>query len=239
MNSPTFILHDSVNDPDAELWFVEPAGFTALPLGALLPEPGSQAAEELRSAAAPLLAAAPDEMARQQFIAHFASGQQLLGTLREVGTVHCSIGMHRDDVKEPGTSDGQPLLSLFTLSWRDTVVAPRGVTAARAVTAGEGHVHVEYLELPCGPATISETVSTPSADSGLPQQPLLQVRAHLPHPDCKRLVVLVLSTTAVARREEYRAILHQLAETVSFDDPIGTGTDRGTASAVDRLPSER
>ncbi|MFD3313957.1 hypothetical protein [Streptomyces sp. NPDC058694] len=239
MNSPTFILHDSVNDPDAELWFVEPAGFTALPLGALLPEPGSPAAEELRTAAAPFLDAAPNELARQQFIAHFASGQQLLGALREVGTVHCSIGLHRDDVEELGTSNGQPLLSFFTLSWRDTVVAPRGVTAARAVTAVEGCAHVEYLELPCGPATISETVVTPSADSGLPQQPLLQVHANLPHPDCKRLVVLVLSTTAVARREEYRAILQQLAESVSFDDPIDTGTDRGAAAAVDRLPPEQ
>ncbi|MFC8664510.1 hypothetical protein [Streptomyces sp. NPDC057199] len=238
MSSPTFILHDSVDDPDAELWFVEPAGFTALPLGALLPEPGSPAAEELRTAAAPFLEAAPNEMVRQQFIAHFASGQQLLGALHEAGTVHCSIGLHRDDVGEPGTSNGQPLLSFFTLSWRDTVVAPRGVTAARAVTADEGYVNVEYLELPCGPATISETVNTPSAGSGLPQKPLLQIHVHLPHPDCRRLVVLMLSTTAVARREEYRAILHQLAESVSFDNPIGTGTDRGGAAAVHKLPPE-
>ncbi|MEU9877251.1 hypothetical protein [Streptomyces phaeochromogenes] len=224
MNSPTFILHDSVKDPDAELWFFEPAGFTALPLDALLPEPGSPAADELRTVAAPFLDAAPNELVRQQFIAHFASGQQLLGALREVGTVHCSIGVHRDDVGEASASKGQPLLSFFTLSWRDTAMAPRGVTAARAVSAAEGHTHIEYLELPCGPATFSESVRTPSADSGLPQLPLLQVHAHLPHSDCKRLVVLTLSTTAVARRDQYRAILQQIAETVSFDNPLEAGT---------------
>ena len=224
MNSPTFILHDSVKDPDAELWFFEPAGFTALPFDALLPAPGSPAADELRTVAAPFLEAAPNELVRQEFIAHFASGQQLLGALREVGTVHCSIGLHRDDVGGSSMSNGQPLLSFFTLSWRDTAVAPRGVTAARVVSAGEGHTHIDYLELPCGPATFSETVRTPSADSGLPPLPLLQVHAHLPHPDCKRLVVLTLSTTAVARRDQYRAILQQIAETVSFDNPLDAGS---------------
>ncbi|WP_234048401.1 hypothetical protein [Streptomyces liliifuscus] len=224
MSAPTVILTDSVNDPEAELWFAEPAGFTSLPLDGLLPEPGSPAADTLRTAVAPFLDAAPNEMVRQQFISHFASGQQLLWALREVGTVHCSIGLHRDDVDEAGMNSGQPLLSLFTLSWRDTAVAPRGVTAARALAVNEGRTHIEYLELPCGPATFSESVCTPSADSGLPQLSLLQVHAHLPHPDCKRLVVLTLSTTAVARREQYRAVLQQIAETVSFDDPLVPGT---------------
>jgi hypothetical protein len=50
----------------------------------------------------------------------------------------------------------------------------------------------------------------------------------LPHPDCKRLVVLTLSTTAVARRDQYRAILHQIAETVSFDDPLVPGTSEAS-----------
>ncbi|WP_033328313.1 hypothetical protein [Streptomyces yerevanensis] len=229
MSTPAIVLHDSVNDPHAELWFAEPAGFTALPLDGLLPELGSPAAEKLRTAVAPFLDAAPNEMVRQQFIAHFASGQQLLGALREVGTVHCSIGLHRDDVGEANTSAGQPLLSLFTISWRDTAVAPRGVTAARAVMHAEGHSHIEYLELPCGPATFSETVRTASADSGLPQHPLLQIHAHLPHPDCKRLVVLTLSTTAVARREQYRAVLQQIAETVSFDNLLEAGVDTAEA----------
>lgn len=224
MKTPAFVLHDSVNDPQAELWFAEPAGFTALPFEAFLSEPGSSAADNLRVAVAPILDSAPNELVRQQFIANVASGQQLLGTLREIGTVHCSVGLHRDDVDSRGVSTGQPLLSFFTISWRDTAVAPRGVTAARAVTTADGHTGVEFLELPCGPATLSETTLIPSVESGLPQQPLLQIHAHLPHPDCKRMAVAVLSTTAVARKAEFRAILQQIAETVSFENPLDSIT---------------
>ncbi|MFJ8804818.1 hypothetical protein [Streptomyces sp. NPDC102490] len=219
-------VHESVQDPHAELWFAEPAGFTALPMNALLAEWNTPEAELLVAAAAPLLASAPNEMARQQFIAFFASGQQALGALREFGTVHCSVGLHRDDVG----GGAQPLLSLFTITWRDTATAPRAATAARAVTASGGHRHVEYLELPCGPLTISEVLRRPAAESGLPHVPLLQVHAHLPHPDCKRLAVFTVSTVAVARREEYRALLRGMVETVRFEDPLGwrrNGVERG------------
>ncbi|WP_330304946.1 MULTISPECIES: hypothetical protein [unclassified Streptomyces] len=224
MTVPSFTLHDSAKDPAAELWFAEPPGFRTLPLGALLPSPGSPAADTLRTTLAPFLDAAPNDVIRQQFIAQFAQGQKLLSVLREIGTVHCSIGLHRDDIDDTDNRSGQALISLFTISWRNTAVAPRAVTAARAVTSGQGHACVEYLELPCGPAALSENVLTPSAGSGLPQAPLIQIHAHLPHPDCRRLVVLTLSATAVARREQYRAILQQIAETVSFDNPLGAGT---------------
>ncbi|WP_406330421.1 hypothetical protein [Streptomyces sp. NBC_00203] len=218
--APHFVVTDSARDPDADIWFAEPEGFTPIPLDALLTPPGSPAADNLRAVLAPFLDAAPDEKARQQFIAQMAQGRQLLGALCEIGTVHCSIGLHRDDIDDAGNTSGQPLLALFTLSWRDTALAPRAVTAARAVTSAAGHTRIEYLELPCGPATVSETVLIPQADRGLPQMPLLQIHAHLPHPDCKRLVVLALSTTAGARREQYRTILRQIAELVSFENPL-------------------
>ncbi|MFC8200708.1 hypothetical protein ACFUTV_35735 [Streptomyces sp. NPDC057298] len=218
MTTPSFTFHDSAKDPTSKIWFAEPPGFTALPLDALLPAPESPAADVLRTALAPFLDAAPDDMIREQFIAQFAKGQQLLGALREVGTVHFSVGLHRDDTDDAGRSSGQPLLSFFTLSWRDTAVASRAVTAARAVTSAQGHAHIEFLELPCGPATLSETVLTPSADSGFSQAPLVQIHAYVPHPDCKRLVVLTLSTTAAVHRERYRTILQQMAETVSFEE---------------------
>ncbi|MEV8014824.1 hypothetical protein AB0O76_00370 [Streptomyces sp. NPDC086554] len=217
--TPYFTLHESAQDPDAEIWFVEPAGFTTIPLDVLLAPQDSPAAEKLRTALAPLLDAAPDDATRQQLIAQLAAGQQILEALREAGTVHCSVGLHRDDV---GGTGGPPLISLLTLSWRDITVAPPAITAARAVASSEGHTHVEYVELPCGPASVSETVRTASADSGLPQQPLLQIHAHLPHPAGKRLAILTLATAGIARREQYRAILGQVAELVSFDDPLAS-----------------
>ncbi|MFF3481714.1 hypothetical protein ACFYXC_00330 [Streptomyces sp. NPDC002701] len=219
--TPHLAVDDSAKDPHADIWFAEPAAYTPLPLDLLLAAPGSPAAEELRVAFAPFLEAAPDDVTRQRFVAQVAEGQRLLATLREVGTVHCSVGLHRDDIGDlDGNGNGQPLLSFFTLSWRDTAVASRAATAARAVASAEGHTGIEYHELSCGPATLSETVRMPSAGSGLPAQALLQVHAHLPHPDCKRLVVLTLSTTAVVHRGYYRAILRQIAESVSFDNPF-------------------
>ncbi|MBE8474110.1 hypothetical protein [Streptomyces justiciae] len=223
MTTPTILLDDSLNDPLAELWFAEPAGFTTLPVDALLPTPDSAAADALREAAAPLLSSAPDDVARQQFIAHIASGQQALAALRDAGTVHCAVGLHRDDVEEAGAGGRRLLFSFFTISWCDSNVAPRGVTAARAVTSAAGHTHIECLELPCGPAALSERTLRSTAAERLPQQPLLQVHAYLPHPDCKRLAVLTLSTTAVARRSEYRVILRQIAETVRFEPPAEIG----------------
>ncbi|MCF2125934.1 hypothetical protein L1I79_05715 [Strepomyces sp. STD 3.1] len=218
MSTPAIILHDSVDDPYAELWFAEPPGFIALPLDVLLAAPGSPTAEGLRVAVAPLLDAAPSELVRQGFVAQLAQGQRMLAALCQFGTVHCSVGLHRDDVDASGAA--AHLLSFLTITWHSTSVAPRAVTAARAVTASVGHSRIEYVDLPSGPATLSETTTGPAPGSGLPQLPLLQVHAHLPHPDCNRMAVLTLSTTALARRGEYRAILRQVVETVRFVDPL-------------------
>ncbi|MEV0175229.1 hypothetical protein AB0I00_29430 [Streptomyces sp. NPDC050803] len=219
MTAPAIALHASATDPAAEMWFAEPSGFTALPLDALLPVPGTAAAGDLRIAFSPLLDAAPDERVRQEFIAQFAKAQQLLAAIREVGTVHCSIGLHRNDVGDADACGGQPLVSWLTISWRDTAVASRAATAARAAMA-TGHGHVEYRELPCGPAGFSEATVTASVGTGLPEQPLLQIHGYLPHPDCKRLAVLTLSTVALACREQYRTLLHQIAETITFENPL-------------------
>ncbi|WP_030145748.1 hypothetical protein [Streptomyces violaceorubidus] len=217
MTTPQILLDESVEDVRAECWFAEPHGFMPMPLNSFLAGPGSSDAEAMREAVAPLLDGAPSELVRQRFVAQLALGQRMLGALCGFGTVYCSVGLHRDDI-DPG---GAHLLSLFTISWRDTNVAPRGVTAARAATSAKGHTHITFEELPCGPAVLSENTLRYAAESELPQLPLLQIHAHLPHPDCKRLAVLTVSTTAVARREEYRALLRGIVDTVRFEDPLG------------------
>jgi hypothetical protein len=145
--------------------------------------------------------------------------------MRREGTVHCSLGLHRDDTEE---GDGSALISMFTVTWTNTSWAPRAVTAARSVVDNENHSNIEYSELPCGPASFSETVRAPTVESGLPQVPLLQFHAYLPHPDGTSLALLLLGTTAVAQRDQYRAILRTIAGTVSFVDPFGPGaTEEG------------
>ncbi|MEW2161829.1 hypothetical protein AB0912_02350 [Streptomyces sp. NPDC007084] len=218
--APHITVAESAEDPEADIWFAEPTGFTAVPLEALLPSAESPSGGDLNSVLEPLLLAAPDELARQQFIARLAQGRQLLGALGEAGVVHCSIGLHRDDVEGAGAGGGGLLLSFLTLSWSTTAASPRAVTAARAVSDLDSQTGVEYAELPCGPATFSETLRTPRAGYGLPELPLLQFYAHLPHPDCRRLAVFTLSTTAVARQREYRVLLRQIAGSACFVSPL-------------------
>ncbi|MET8446966.1 hypothetical protein [Streptomyces sp. NPDC005209] len=217
MSLTPFALDDSVRDPHASIWFAVPASFIELPLGAFLAAPDSIEADALRDALAPMVRAVPDGAARQQFIGQLANAQQLLLALNEVDAVHCSLGLHRDDGE---AGDGRTLFSVFIVSWRQIAWSPRVMSAARAVASGEGHVHIEYLDLPSGPATISETVRTSAAGFDVPQDPLLQVHAYLPHPDGKRMAILMLNTTATHRREQYRNILRQIAEMVSFENPL-------------------
>ncbi|MFF1710317.1 hypothetical protein [Streptomyces sp. NPDC058268] len=215
-----FTLHDSAYAPDTAIWYALPAGFTDLPLAVILAAPGTAAAAQRHIALGPLFAAAPNTTARQGLIAQLATAQQLLLALREIGTVHSSIGLHRDDTE---SGDGSPLLSLFTITWRDTAWAPRSFAAARAVATADHHTRIEYADLPCGPATLSETLRSPAPALGLPSTrggPLLQLHAHLPNPTGKRIAVLTLSTVAAARREEYRTLLRQIAELVSFENPL-------------------
>ncbi|MEU3740518.1 hypothetical protein AB0E78_26075 [Streptomyces sp. NPDC032198] len=218
MSAACFAIHESARHPDAAIWFAEPQGFIPVPLDA--PSPGSPAADRLRQALASLLDPISDEVFRQQLTAQLATAQQLLMALREIGTVHSSIGLHRDDTE---SGDGSPLLSLFTITWRDTAWAPRSFAAARAVATADHHTRIEYADLPCGPATLSETLRSPAPALGLPSTrggPLLQLHAHLPNPTGKRIAVLTLSTVAAARREEYRTLLRQIAELVSFENPL-------------------
>jgi len=210
-------LDDSASDPSAGIWFAVPGGFTELPIDILLAEPASAEAERLQQALAPLVEAIPDGVTRQQFIAQLASGQQLLRALREVGTVHCSLGTHRDDTVG---NNSEILHSLFTVSWRDIAWSPRAVSAARAVATADQHSNIEYVDLPSGPASMGEILRIPNPETGLPPTPMLQIYAYLPHPDCKRMAVLMLSTTTVERREQYREILRQIAELTSFESPL-------------------
>ncbi|MFF4112527.1 hypothetical protein ACFY0P_03445 [Streptomyces sp. NPDC001714] len=222
------IVHPSAGEPGDGVWFAVPAGFTAVPLAALVTPTGSPEAERLREALAPILDAAPDELSRQEFVMTLTAVQRMLHSVYTSGTAHCAVGLHRDDTEDTEELDGSALLSLFTISWVDTAWAPRAVTAARVLVTAAGHTDIDFTEVPCGPAAFSETLRTAAAESGLPQQPLLQLHGYLPHPHGTALALLTLSTTAVRRRKQYRAILRQIAHTVTFEDPFATaaGSER-------------
>ncbi|MEV0124121.1 hypothetical protein AB0I16_21765 [Streptomyces sp. NPDC050703] len=226
MPAPRYIVEDSARDPRTDIWFALPSGFTELPLDVLTAAHGSPDARRLGDALAPVVGAMPEGEYRELFIGELATAQRLLLARPVPGAVHCSLGLHRDGSR--GRS--RPLLCLFTVSWQGVGRPLRGGVAAGAATragvlAGTGaerHTRVEYLDMPCGPASVSEVLSLPAEGAGLPPRPLLQVHAHLPHPEGKRVAVLTLTTAAVARRAQYRGLLDRLARLVSFENPLVT-----------------
>ncbi|MGW7408273.1 hypothetical protein ACWGI9_32055 [Streptomyces sp. NPDC054833] len=198
------------------LRFAIPPGFTPLPIDSLLARPDSPEAEQLNRAVASILASAPDEATCEQVAVNLAVAQRMIRALRVSGTVHCSLGLHRDD---SGHGDADVLFSLFTITWVGTSWAPRAVIAARALATSQGHTHMSYAELACGPAAFSEALRTPIPESGLPAVPLLQFYSHLPHPDGTGLALLTLSTTATLHRDSYRMLLRRISELVTFEEP--------------------
>src|SRR4051812_45754282 len=116
MTSPAanVAVHPSASEPGEGIWFATPAGFLALPVAALAQLPGSTEPDPLAEAMAPVLLSAPDEASRQRLIGTLAFVQRMLHSVHSEGTVHCSLGLHRDDT---GDGEGTLLVSLFTVTW--------------------------------------------------------------------------------------------------------------------------
>ncbi|MDQ1016583.1 hypothetical protein [Streptomyces afghaniensis] len=214
MSSDTFVIDPSARMPDADIWFALPAGFVPVPLTDLVAaEEAPTSAEGQRYSLEALAAMWTGPEHSRQLPELLAPVRRLAHVLAYSGVIHCSVGMHRDD-----EGDGSLLLSLFTLGWRETSWAPRGVMAGRAAAGMADASHVEALDLPCGPATLVESRTSPQvADE---TQELLQVIVYVPFPDARKLAILTLSTVAVHRSGHYRDLLRETARMVTFDNPF-------------------
>ncbi|MGW3446953.1 hypothetical protein [Streptomyces sp. NPDC001076] len=202
MSGASYVIDDSARNVDADIWFALPPGFVPLPLRELM-----TAEREPAEVAEPSAVLGPVH--------------RLTRLLLEAGTVHCCLGLHADD-----DGDAGPLLSLFTLAWRDTEWAPRSVIAARAAAGAEYAEHIEMLDLPCGSAALVQTRMTAPAelDLGAPCA-LVQATLYVPCPDGRRVAVLSLATASVTRARHYRALLKDIASTVSFENPLPKAAD--------------
>ncbi|MEU1099982.1 hypothetical protein ABZ408_03210 [Streptomyces tibetensis] len=221
MNTNSYLIDNSARSQEAEIWFALPPGFLALPLLELA-EAASGPAEAARTGNVllPLWEALPDPEARRRILNDFAPVQQMAKAFLESGAIHCSMGLHTDD-----EGDGGLLLSLFTVTWQAASWAPRKVIAARAAAGSERAEHIESLDLPCGPASLVQERLTVPPGPWLAQRELLQVTAYVPCPDAVRVAVLTLATAAVGRAQHYCALLRDIAQTVTFDNPLPDVSD--------------
>jgi hypothetical protein len=200
-----FAVDDSATRPRCDLWFALPPGFVDIPYTALLAEPDTDQAHQLRDAVHALLELMPQDK-HEAFLASLAEAQVMSELLRREGTVHCSMGLHEGD-------DGVLLHSVFTIMWLHTPWTPPKLGAAKAALARESAA-VELADLPCGPAAITESLVEAEG------RQLFQLTGYLPHPDGRRIAVLTLSTTALSAAGHYRDILSGLVRMVSFDNPL-------------------
>ncbi len=219
MTTSPFTTDVSAQLPGADIWFALPSGFIPLPMRELLASVDASEAPGSGSIVASLLAAVGGPVEQQRLRAVLAPVRRMIHALAETGVIHCSVGLHRDD-----EGDGGMLPSLFTLTWRKLTWAPRSIMAARMAASAQDAVHVEALELPCGPASLVETHVDAPRGSGLGQQ-LLQITAYVPYPDGERLAILTLATPSVERADHYRALLREIAYLVSFDSPLSPESD--------------
>ncbi|MFF4400112.1 hypothetical protein [Streptomyces sp. NPDC001480] len=218
MNSEVIVIDSSARMQDADIWFALPAGFVPLPLNEIIRSGDTLEVAERTSPLLSFVEAPISVDRRRQLVSLLAPVQRMLHVLTHSGVVHCSMGLHRDD-----ESDGALLPSLFTLSWTGTAWAPRSVTAARIAAGVLGSRYVEVLDLPCGPASLVETLVT--AQVAETPQKLLQLAVHVPYPDAAKLAVLTLSTPAVHRADHYRDLLREVARIVTFKNPLLVGQD--------------
>ncbi|MGW5650989.1 hypothetical protein [Streptomyces humi] len=201
MSGGAYVIDESARRADTDVWFALPPGFVPLPLEELT------AARDPERTAGRLTGLGPVLRLAHLFLA--------------AGAVRCCLGLHADD-----QADGGPLLSLFTLAWRPTGWAPRSVLAARAASGSATAEYLETLELPCGPAALVQTrLEAPSELDLHTPGGLLQITAHIPCPDGRRMAILSLATTAVERARLYRDLLRGIAGTVSFEDPLPVVSD--------------
>ncbi|MFJ9901376.1 hypothetical protein ACIRVK_00460 [Streptomyces sp. NPDC101152] len=226
MTSVSYMIDESACSQDADIWFALPAGFVPLPLHEL-----NEAARTAQTAwqgdlLRPLLETMLEGSARQRLLTDLGPVLRMAQLLLAAGAVKCCLGLHRDD-----EGDGRLLLSLFTLASRATDWAPRSVLAARAAMSAQGADQILTLDLPCGPASLVQVSLNGAPEKGIAEgHRLLQITAYVPCPDGRRIALLTLATTAVDQAEYYRALLSDIAGTVSFDNPL--------PNVIDDVPDE-
>ncbi|MET9293231.1 hypothetical protein [Streptomyces sp. NPDC003077] len=199
-----YVVDDSAVDNDCAIWFALPAGFFEIPLQAPADDPEAEGAS--KDAIRAFLELVPQEQ-RMAVLADLEDAWTTSQLLRQSSIAHFAMGVHQAD-------DGSVMRCVFTIAWQGIPWTPAKLSAAKAAMSLPNTQRAELVELPCGPAAITQSRTQ------WEEQDVFQTTGYLPHPDGKRIAVLTLSTTATAGHEQYRDILLGITHMVSFDNPL-------------------
>ncbi|GAA2555199.1 hypothetical protein [Streptomyces koyangensis] len=237
------LQHPSPPEPPP-LWFVAPDGFYALPI-APTPEERTEAAGQFVRG----LFSRGDDTVWEPAAPYYAGLAELMAAQ---GISYAAVGLYSTaeagPVAEPADryapEDGVAQC-VFTVTAVptdqarvDTEVIARGV---QAVLGTDPHRDVRWLDLPCGPAVSSVTLTkyTLAPDvtaTGEPEELLTgQTQVHVPFPTGPFTAVFTLFTAFTEYWREFSDLMAELLRSVSFVEPTLVALD-GEDGDVAYLP---
>lgn len=237
------LQHPSPPEPPP-LWFVAPDGFFALPI-APTPEERTEGARQFVRG----LFSRGDDTVWEPAAPYYAGLAELMAAQ---GISYAAIGLYSTAEAGPAAEPADRYAPedgvaqcVFTVTAVptdqarvDTEVIARGV---QAVLGTDPHRDVRWLDLPCGPAVSSVTLTkyTLAPDvtaTGEPEELLTgQTQVHVPFPTGPFTAVFTLFTAFTEYWREFSDLMAELLRSVSFVEPTLVALD-GEDGDVAYLP---
>ncbi|MGA5292340.1 hypothetical protein ACPCKV_00185 [Streptomyces koyangensis] len=228
------------------LWFVAPDGFYALPIAPTPEERAEGARQFVRG-----LFSRGDDTVWEPAAPYYAGLAELMAAQ---GISYAAVGLYSTAEAGPAAEPADRYAPedgvaqcVFTVTAVptdqarvDTEVIARGV---QAVLGTDPHRDVRWLDLPCGPAVSSVTLTkyTLAPDvtaTGEPEELLTgQTQVHVPFPTGPFTAVFTLFTAFTEYWREFSDLMAELLRSVSFVEPTLVALD-GENGDVAYLPGE-
>ncbi|MEW2708087.1 hypothetical protein AB0948_24200 [Streptomyces koyangensis] len=215
-------------------WFVAPDGFYALPLDDSAEERAAAAERFVRG-----LYVDGDESVWGPAAPYYAGLGELMGAQ---GISYAAVGLYATGEEGAGRGVAQAVFTSAVVptdqAAGDTETVAQGVLA---VLRSDPHNDVRWLDLPCGPAVSSVTLTkyTLAPDvtaTGEPEELLTgQTQVHVPFPTGPFTAVFTLFTAFTEYWREFSDLMAELLRSVSFVEPTLVALD-GEDGDVAYLP---
>ncbi|MBT2880926.1 hypothetical protein OHB37_20440 [Streptomyces albidoflavus] len=220
-------------------WFVAPDGFYALPLADTAEERAAAAERFVRG-----LYVEGDESLWGPAAPYYAGLSELM---EAQGISYAAVGLYATGEEGAGRGVAQAVFTVAVAptdqAQGDTETVAQGVLA---VLRSDPHNDVRWLDLPCGPAVSSVTLTrytlAPEVTAtGEPEELLTgQMQVHVPFPTGPHTAVFTLFTAFTDYWREFSDLMGELLRSVSFVEPtlVALDGEDGQDGDVAYLPGE-
>ncbi|MEU8350239.1 hypothetical protein [Streptomyces sp. NPDC048845] len=202
------------------IWFVAPDGFYALPLAGTAEERAERSREFVRG-----LYSRGDESLWEPAAPYYAGLAELMAGQ---GVSYAAMGLYStaDEESAPDAGVAQCAFTLAAVPTGQETTAPDiAAQGILAVLSADPHNDARWLDLPCGPAVSSVTLTKYEIDpditaTGDPKSLLTgQIQVHIPFPTGPYTAVFTLHTASTDYWAEFCDLIMTVLRTVSFEEP--------------------